>query len=313
MIIRILRTILSERPPVRSWPSLFVLTLSFACQVLGQEIEPRTYSRAPVGAQSVVALYTYQTGDVVTDSNLPLRDVKVRINMGAFGYARTFGLAKRQLNIGIVVPYFRGKVSGEVFEEQREVTRTGIGDTRLRLSYMLRGAPALTPEKFASFKRKSIFGIGLTMAIPTGQYDHRKLVNLGANRFAFKPEAGVSRTMKRWTVEASAGVWFFTANKNFFGGSLRKQKPMLSLQTHMIYTFRPRMWLAMSGTYHNGGRTIVDGVLNADMQNNLRLGATFAYPFTPRHSLKVAGTRGASTRIGGDLTAISVGWQYTWF
>ena len=292
---------------------LIALSSIFAAAASAQEIEPRTYARAPVGAQTVLGIYTYQTGDVVTDSNLPLRDVKVRINMAAFGYARTFGLAKRQLNVGVIVPYFRGKVAGEVFEELREVTRTGIGDTRVRVSLMLRGAPALTPKEFAAFKPKSIFGVGITVAIPTGQYDSRKLVNLGSNRFSFKPEAGVSRSIKRWTIEGSAGAWFFTTNQNFFGGSTRKQKPMLSVQTHVIYTFKPRMWLAVSGTYHNGGRTIVNGVLNADMQNNLRFAATFAYPLTPRHSLKVAATRGATTRIGGDLTAFTAGWQYTWF
>jgi hypothetical protein len=177
---------------------------------------------------------------------------------------------------------------------------------------MLRGAPAMTPKEFAAFKPKIIFGVGLTIVAPTGQYDPRRLINLGSNRWSFKPEVGVSKTMKRWTIEAAAGVWVFTTNKNFFGDQRREQKPLLSLQTHVIYTIRPRMWLAVSGTYYNGGRTVVNGVLNADMQNNLRLGAAFAYPLTKRHSLKIAAGRGVTTRIGGNMSALTLGWQYTW-
>ena len=292
---------------------LITLTTSSAVATFGQEIEPRTYARAPVGTQSVVALYTYQTGDVVTDTNVPLRDVNVRMNVAAFAYGRTFGLAKRQLNVGVVVPYFKGRVTGEVFEERREVFRTGIGDTRVRLSYMLRGAPALTPKEFGAFKPKSIFGVGLTVSIPTGEYDHRKLINIGANRFSLKPEVGVAKTIQRWTVEAAVAVWLFSANKRFFGESTRSQEPLLSVQSHIIYTLKPRMWLAVSGTYYNGGRTTVNGVLNTDMQNNARFGATLAYPVTGQHSLKLAVTRGATTRIGGNLTAVTAGWQYTWF
>jgi hypothetical protein len=290
-----------------------VLIAVFGKAALAQEIEPRAYSRAPVGTQTVILTYAYQSGDVFTDSALPLSDVSVSLNSPSLGYAFTTGLAGRQTNIGIYVPYVYGKVKGNVFEERQEVTRSGLGDIRFKITQMLTGSPALKPKEFASFKRKTLIGASLSVIAPTGQYDPQRLVNIGSNRWAFKPEIGISKPMGRWTVELAAGVWLFTPNNNFFGGNRREQKPLLSLQAHLIYTIRPRMWVAVDGTYFNGGRTVVNKVLNADLQNNVRFGATFSYPFGKRHSLKVSGFRGVTTRIGGKLTTVAVGWQYTWF
>ncbi|HKP81176.1 MAG TPA: hypothetical protein VJT69_04115, partial [Pyrinomonadaceae bacterium] len=52
-----------------------LLTAALANIVAGQEMEPRAYSPAPRGAQFVLLGYGYQSGDVLLDSSLPLKDV----------------------------------------------------------------------------------------------------------------------------------------------------------------------------------------------------------------------------------------------
>ena len=79
--------------------------------------------------------------------------------------------------------------------------------------------------------------------------DPRRLVALGSNRWAFKPELGLSKPKGRWTMEAAGGLWMFTPNRNFFGGSRREQKPIMSLQGDLIYTLRPRMWVSVNGSH----------------------------------------------------------------
>ena len=275
-------------------------------------MEPRAYSRAPVGTQFVLVSYTYQTGDVLLDSSLPLDDVTVKFSAASLAYGRTFDLAGRQANVAVAMPYIKGRVRGAVFEEQVEVTRSGLGDVRLRFSTNLIGGPALKPQEFRVYKPRALLGASLTVVAPTGQYDPRRLVNPSSNRWSFKPETGLSKPFGRWTVELAAGVWLFTANKSFFGGSKREQKPLTSLQAHLLYTFRPRMWLAANATYYTGGRTSVNGVLNADAQRNSRIGATFSLPISQRQSIKVAWAKGLTARFGGDLSTIGAGWQYTW-
>ena len=55
-------------------------------------------------------------------------------------------------------------------------------------------------------------GASLAIAFPTGEYFADKLVNLGTNRWASKPEVGVSYPRGPWTLEFYGGGWFFTRN-----------------------------------------------------------------------------------------------------
>jgi hypothetical protein len=292
------------------WVLVFVLT--FGCPTSAQEMEPRAYSRAPVGGQFLIFSYAHQTGDVLADSSQPLRDVTVKLNSYALGYGRTFGLKGRQASVSVLGSYTTGKAAGTVFEERREVRRSGLGDVRVRFATILIGGPALSPREFASYKPGGQLGVSLTVVAPTGQYDPRRLVNLGSNRWSFKPEMGLSKPVGRWTVELVSGVWLFTANNNFFGGSSREQKPLVSFGGHLIYTLRKRMWASVNATYYTGGRTVVNGVLNDDMQKNSRAGATFSLPLNEHHSLKVAYAKGLTARFGGNLSTIAVAWQYAW-
>jgi hypothetical protein len=149
--------------------------------------------------------------------------------------------------------------------------------------------------------------------VPTGRYHRDRLVNLGSNRWSFKPEAGVSIPVNRWTFDAYAGVWLFTDNDEFYPGAARReQDPVVALQGHVSYTFRPRFWLAANATWYSGGTTTINGVESADLQRNSRIGATISIPLGQRQALKAAYSTGATTRIGGDFNTFAVAWQMTW-
>ncbi|HSE33549.1 MAG TPA: transporter [Pyrinomonadaceae bacterium] len=280
--------------------------------VAAQEMEPRAYSRAPVGTQFVLVTYAHQTGDVLTDASLPLRDVKVKLHSSAVGYGRTLAVAGRQATLSLLVPYVKGTASGTVFENQLAVTRSGLGDLRARFSLNIVGSPALQAKEFAAYKARTVVGASLTVVAPTGQFDPARLVNIGSHRWAFKPEIGISKPLGRWTIESAGGTWLFTPNNNFFGGSRREQRPLLSMQGGVIYTIRRRMWASANATYYRGGQTVVDGRANDDRQGNSRIGATYSLPLNDRQSLKIAWAKGLTTRFGGSLNAIAVVWQYTW-
>jgi hypothetical protein len=292
--------------------TLILLKALCSCAA-AQEMEPRAYSRAPVGTNFVLFTYGYQTGDILTDASLPIQNVSVTLNSFTVGYGHTFNLAGRQANIAFAEPYVVGHASGLVFEQAEEVRRSGLGDLRVRFSTNIIGSPALKPLEFATRKPSTVVGASLTIVAPIGQYDPRRLVNIGSNRWAFKPEVGVSQPWKRWTFEGAAGVWLFTANPKFFSANRREQDPLASLQGDVVYTIKPRMWASFEGTYYWGGHTVINGVQNTDSQRNSRIGATCSYPFGKRHSLKVAWAKGVTARFGGKLNTIAIGWQYTWF
>ena len=85
------------------------------------------------------------------------------------------------------------------------------------------GAPALKPSEFARAPRRTVVGASVTVMPPLGQYKAEQLINLGYNRLGIKPEIGVARSIKKWTVEGSTGVWLYTANNCFFPGRARKE------------------------------------------------------------------------------------------
>jgi hypothetical protein len=118
--------------------------------------------------------------------------------------------------------------------------------------------------------------------------------------------------MGRWAVDAYLGGWFYTDNTDFFDGKTRAQDPMLSTQVHVRYLLRPGLWAALDANFWHGGQSTVDGVVNDDLQSNSRVGATVSMRIGRNHSLRIAGSRGAVTRIGGDFDSIGVSYGYSW-
>ncbi len=277
-----------------------------------QELEPRAYSPAPVGVSFAGVVYAHSTGNVLTDPTLPLEDVAARLNGVTLAYSRTFGLWGRSASFGVAAPYVWGRVEGDVFEEFTSVRRSGLGDPRLRLAVNLLGGPAATPQEFAARTPCTTLGASLTVVPPLGEYHADKLVNLGANRWAAKAELGLSQPVGSWYLDLYAGSWIFTDNDEFYGGVVRQQDPVFSLQAHAAYTFRPGLWLAFDATGYRGGRTTVDGVEKDDWQESSRLGLTLAVPLSHAQSVKLAWSTGATTRLGSDFDSYAVAWQLRW-
>jgi hypothetical protein len=138
-----------------------------------------------------------------------------------------------------VLPYVQGDVSGQVEEQSKQVSRSGLGDLKLRFAANLIGNPALTPEDFAQREPTTTVGTSLTIVAPTGQYNPAHLINISFNRWAFKPEIGLSQPLGDWFAEASTGVWVFTDNTDFLHGHVLSQEPLWVFQLHGGYNLRP--------------------------------------------------------------------------
>jgi hypothetical protein len=276
------------------------------------EIEPRAYSNAPVGMNFLITGYVYTEGGLSTDPASPLQDAELTINTALVAYARALDLWGKSGKIDIIAAYsgLSGDASFKGEPVEREVT--GFNDPRVRLSVNLYGAPALSQQEFASYRQDLIVGASLQVAPPLGQYDADRLVNLGTNRWFFKPEIGVSKAFGPFTLEFAGAVYLYTTNHDYFGGKTLEQDPVYSAQGHLIYSFGRGIWAALHGTYDYGGRQTIDGVDDDSELGNSRVGATFALPVTRQHSVKVYASTGTATRTGTDYDLVGVGWQYRW-
>jgi hypothetical protein len=288
------------------------LVVCLPMAAMAQELEPRAYSPSPVGTTFLVVSDSQSSGSAVFDATSPFSDVHASFSVATLSAGRVFSLADRQSSLLLALPYARGDVSGEVGGNQRSADRSGLADARLRFSMLLLGGPALEPIAFASQEPRRILGISLDVIAPTGQYDSTKLINISSNRWAFKPEIGLSTPAGRWQWDLYEGVWFFTDNENFYGGHLRAEDPIISTQVHISYTFRARLWVAADATYYTGGSVTVDGAPSTGRQRNVRVGITASLPLAQKQSLKLSYSNGAVTRVGGNFRSIGIAWQYAW-
>jgi hypothetical protein len=53
-----------------------------------------------------------------------------------------------------------------------------------------------------------------------------QLVNIGSNRWSFKPEIAFSKALGPWTLELTPGFTLYTDNGDFFDGKTREVVPL---------------------------------------------------------------------------------------
>lgn len=302
-----------DRTAARVMAAVVVVAVMIgATPATGQELEPAAYLVSPVRVNVIGVGNTFSVGDLAFDPAGPIEDASARIDTLTVSYGRSLALAGRSANVLVAVPFVAGHLEGRYLGERQAVRRAGLGDPRLRLAINLFGGPAMRLPEFARHRASTLLGASVTVVAPLGQYDPRRLINLGVNRWAVKPEVGLSHVAGRWRFEATGGAWLFTDNTDFLQGRRRSQRPIGSFQMHLHYTVRARLWAAVNGNFYVGGRTSVDGVANFDLQKNSRVGATLAVPLGRRHSLRTALSRGAFTTIGANFTSLSTAYHYTW-
>jgi hypothetical protein len=279
-------------------------------QVRAQDIEPRAYSNAPVGVNFLIAGYAYTRGGVAFGQSLPITNPNLDTSSAVFAYAKSLDLWGMSAKFDATVPYTF--LSGTADYMGQTVARNvdGFANSSFRLSINFYGAPALALKEFAGWQQDLIIGASLRVNTPWGQYDDRKIVNIGTNTWSFKPQVGISKAIGPWTLEGTAAVTFYTDNNDFFGGHTLSQDPLYALQGHVIYGFRSGIWASLDATYYSGGRTTIDGVLNSDLQQNWRVGGTLAFPVDKYISIKFYASKGVSARTGNNYDLIGIAWQY---
>jgi hypothetical protein len=278
-----------------------------------QELEPRGLTNLPVGMNFAVAAYGYSFGNVLLDPAVPIEDLEANVHSIVGAYVRAIDVFGMSGKFDVVVPFAAGDWEGIYTGIDTSATRNGIGDPRFRLSVSFIGSPALKPAEFGSFRQGTIVGASLQVIAPLGQYYPERLINLGSNRWTFRPQLGISRTAGNWIFEAYTALWIFTDNPEFWDGNYLEQYPLATFKTHIIHTMpKRRIWMALDAGYGIGGRTKINGVEKDTRISTFRFGVTFALPVAKRHTLKLSGFTGVRVERGPDFNAVVLSYQYRW-
>jgi hypothetical protein len=293
----------------------------FLCRpALTQDLAPRAYLITPIRSNAFTLSYGVFNGNLNLDGSVPVTDATVNLSTPVVSYVRSMGVFGRSANILAALPYGFGEFKGNAFGTQTDVYRSGLLPVQVRFSMNLRGGPAMDIRQFVKWQQKLLIGTSIKVIPRAGQYDGTKLINLGSNRWAFKPEVGLSRRWGHWLLDTYGGAWFYTANPKFFsenavssGINRQTQSPMGSFEGHFSYDVRPRLWTSLDGNFWFGGASAINGKSNPATSNrNSRVGGTVSVPITKRQSLKFSYSDGAYIHYGGNYKNISAAWQYSW-
>jgi hypothetical protein len=312
-------------PGMRSLLKLILPVVIAACPLAvlrAQDLAPRAYVITAERSNAVTLTWSFYDGNIDYNGALPVSGATGTYSVPIFSYYHSFGFFGRSANVVASLPYAFGNFQGTVFGAEQHLYRSGLLDSVYRFSVNLKGGPAMPMQKFMKWHQKMLLGASLKVSAPTGQYDPTKLINWGANRWAFKPEFGYSERWGKWILDGYFGAWFFTTNNDFWsrnvyyaGTRSQSQNPIGACEGHLSYDFgqSSRLWASLDGNFWFGGITSVNGVQNPlSRQTNSRIGGTLSFPASKHQSFKVSYSEGTYIRFGGNYQNVSVAWQYSW-
>jgi hypothetical protein len=298
------------------WGILLVISFCFAGACNAQDLAPRAYVITPIHSNAITIIWSFYDGGLNFNGTIPVSNATGTYYVPILSYYHSLNFFGRSANLTASLPYAVGNFQGAVSGQSRSIYRSGLLDSSFRFSVNLMGGPAMQAKEMAKWKQKRLLGLSLRMVAPTGQYSGTKLINWGSNRWAFKPELGYSESWGHWVLDGYAGGWFYTTNPTFYAGPVTKpqsESPIGSLEGHLSYDVRPRLWLSLDANFWWGGITSLSGIQNlATKQTGSRLGGTVSFPISKHQSIKASYSNGTYISFGGNYQSVSVAWQYSW-
>ena len=296
---------------------LFFLVSSLILPCYALEISPRQWSHLPLGMNFAGIGYANTNADIALDPVLLIEDAQMDLQTAIGRYIRAFEMFDKSVRLDVTQGYQKGKWKGLLNGVPASVRRNGLTDTFIRLAVNLYGAPPLHGKKFAAYRSsldvETIVGLGLAVRLPTGEHLDDRLINLGENRFAVRPQIGITHKRGKWTGELTAEVAFYTDNDEFFNGKKLEQDPLLLVHGHITHTFRPGLWLGTSVGFDYGGENRVNGINKGNQRQNIGWAFSFAYPINRQSGINfvyIGARTQESTGLDSDTLAVSL--SYAW-
>lgn len=248
------------------------------------------------------------------DGALPVDGLSVDADIYILRLARSFNLAGRNAAFQVLIPYADGtaKLDNSVLSDGGK-HNDGMGDITAVFASNIFGGPAVTKEEFSSWQPETFLSYALYVTAPTGDYDKDQIINIGANRWAVKPELAFGTPIGPTWLEFNTYVSFYGDNDDYIGSNKLEQRPMATLEGHYSYTINRALWVSLDASYARGGETKVNGVAQDNEQENKLLGASMGFMLSPNFGGLVAYTDTLSPQSdAADINTWTVRMQYVW-
>jgi hypothetical protein len=281
---------------------------------LGFADNARDWQNTPIDLNMAFGYYNLIDTNTPIDTALPIDGLSLNANLYIARFARSFALDGRNSAVQILQPYADVEASFDNAQYFSGTKRNGgRGDTQLIFAHNFFGGPALTAQEFASWKPETFLSGAVTLITPTGDYDKKRIINIGANRWVTKPELAFGTPIGPTWLEVNTYVSLFGKNDDYIGDNKLEQKPLYAVETHYSYTLNRALWVGLDATYNTGGETKINGTDQDNKQENVLAGASMGFMLTPQFGGLVAYTDTVSERTGSpDVNTWTVRLQYVW-
>lgn len=238
--------------------------------------DPRDYVPLPAGTTLIASYFSH-----ISATNAYSKGNKVANNMDL------------SANIGMIRPVYYMKLGPYIVDPQMiipfgvqtlqtnagaggEISSSGLADPIVTATIWFINDPA----------SKTYLGFTPWFFLPIGEYDKKKPVNLGGNRFMFREEVGFVKGFGDLNIDLTASADFFTDNDKFGTTSAKmSQAPIFNFETHLSYDINKTFFTSVEYFYHNGGKTTVAGVKNDDAVSTHAAGVTLGFMLSPSYQL----------------------------
>jgi hypothetical protein len=290
------------------------LTLLFRPdRALAQFTDPHSYDNTPVGVNQVELGYAFVHGNASIDPSLAIAGASLNLNQLTVDYTRYFGLARRVMWLDAAVPV--AHLAGAVTGTSIAGSTAAAGDSSYALTMLLKSGPALTAAQFDDYMPTTALGVSVTVTAPTGQYNGDRVLDLGADRWSFKPEVALSPPFgpdQKWQLDAYVNTFFYTDNTSYHGREILRQEPLVGLEGHVSYSLNESLWVAVDTRFSSRGVTVVDGANQDNQQRNVIVGSEINLSITPRHSLLFEIGKSWVHQNSPDVIGFAVKYDFNW-
>ena len=293
--------------------ALFAFLVLAAWTACAQFTDPRNYENFPVGVNQVEVTYDYARANESIDQSIVIEGAHLNLNQWTVSYMRYFSLFGRMAWVSPSIPL--AALNGTVTGTNVNGSVAGAGDSSYEFAWLLKGGPALSPEEFEKYKPTTVIGVSLNVTAPTGQYRADKVLNLGSDRWSFRPEIGLSHPFgpeRKWTFDAYANSYFYTDNTSYRSGEILRQGPLPAFEGHISYTFGERVVASLDARYSFRGDTSLDGVGQNDSQKNFVVGSEAIVTLNAKNQMTFIFEKAAVHVNGPAVTGVAVRYDYYW-
>jgi hypothetical protein len=307
--MNIVRGLMNPVAGLRS-AALMLLVVGVLCPLQAMsQVPPRFYWKTLSGANAVPLIVTSMSGNTnpFDPSHLVTAGADFEGTLALAGYARTFTLFDRAAMGVVLVPM--GRLSGEVATptgSAAQQSNSGFGDPTLEFNLNLIG-PKAQKSIPDTLRYEPGFSLDVLadLAIPIGEYDSDKVLNVGQNRwygrigFPIVWQLGAWVPGRRTTLEFLPAVWLFGDNDDYVGKTLETD-PLFQIDAHLTRDFTEHLWGSLDAALYNGGEATVDGV-KGEKLDNYGFGLTLGYQINDNLGLTFSYKSTASDKAPDDL------------